>query len=65
LEKLNGCRELGITLIQIPYWWDKKKWSLIATIHQHRPDIIAKPTMGIPISMERPIPKKSSNQQHT
>jgi len=29
----------NITLIEIPYWWNGEKDSLIATIHKHRPDI--------------------------
>jgi len=29
----------GITLIAIPYWWDKSKESLITTILQIRPDV--------------------------
>jgi hypothetical protein len=30
---------MGITLIQIPYWWDKQKDSLISTIHDQKPDL--------------------------
>ena len=49
LEKSLACKEKGITLIEIPYWWDFKKESLIATIHQYRPDLISFPGNGIPI----------------
>ena len=35
------CKELNITLISIPYWWDYQVNSLKATIHQYRPDLIA------------------------
>jgi hypothetical protein len=33
--------QLGITLIEVPYWWDGKKESLAATIHHFRSDIIS------------------------
>ena len=33
------CKDIGITLIEIPYWWDQSKGSLIATILQHRPEL--------------------------
>jgi hypothetical protein len=33
------CKQLGITLIEIPYWWDSTLSSLILTIQKHRPDI--------------------------
>ncbi len=31
-EKLKICNEAGITLVLVPYWWDTKKQSLMATI---------------------------------
>ena len=31
-EKRIACKDKGITLIEIPYWWDKEKSSLMATI---------------------------------
>ena len=40
-EKKEICKENGITLIEIPYWWDKQLSSLIATIHQQRKDLIS------------------------
>lgn len=39
-EKRMACREKGITLIEIPYWWDKEKSSLMATIHELRPELV-------------------------
>ena len=39
-EKKEICKQNGITLIEIPYWWDKQLSSLIATIHQQRKDLI-------------------------
>jgi len=39
-EKKKICEEKGITLIEIPFWWDRKKDSLIATIQNYRPDLV-------------------------
>jgi len=38
-EKKNMCMKNGITLIEIPFWWDYKKDSLIKLIFQTRPDL--------------------------
>ncbi len=38
--KRAACVMAGITLIEIPYWWDNKKDSLMASIHAARPDVI-------------------------
>ena len=37
---MKSTKEMGITLLQIPYWWDKKIASLRATIAKVRPDIV-------------------------
>ena len=55
-EKKEICFENGITLIEIPYWWDKQLSSLIATIHQQRKDLIFH---HIVAEQEDPIPMKS------
>src|SRR5688500_13406879 len=34
-EKMEKCKNAGITLIHIPYWWDKEKSSLVATIRSY------------------------------
>ena len=31
--------QIGITLIEVPYWWDGRRESLASTIHQIRSDI--------------------------
>lgn len=49
--KKAQCQELGITLIEIPYWWDRSKTSLLATIHQYRPDLVPLPPDGQPIDL--------------
>jgi hypothetical protein len=33
-EKKQQCKEKGITLVVIPFWWNKGIASLKATIHQ-------------------------------
>lgn len=37
--KRKACAEQGITLIEIPYWWDKSKASVIASIIKVRPEL--------------------------
>eukprot|EP01124_Arcella_intermedia_P021968 TRINITY_DN3174_c0_g1_i5.p1 TRINITY_DN3174_c0_g1~~TRINITY_DN3174_c0_g1_i5.p1 ORF type:complete len:431 (+),score=96.59 TRINITY_DN3174_c0_g1_i5:19-1311(+) len=49
MRKKQRCAEEGITLLTIPYWWDRKKESLTATLHLFRPDIF-------PESQHDPIP---------
>lgn len=51
IAKRKACLEKGITMIEIPYWWDGKKESLQATINSKRPELIAAPPTG-----EKPIP---------
>jgi hypothetical protein len=40
-QKLWLCKSHGITLIAIPYWWDRTLASLAATVHMHRPDLVS------------------------
>ncbi len=44
-EKAEICRKFGLTLIHIPYWWNRTKQSLVATIAMHRPDIFPPNTL--------------------
>ena len=39
LQKSSICKDKGITLIQVPYWWDRKLESLAATVYTQRPDL--------------------------
>ncbi len=50
------CKGTGITLVIIPYWWDKKIESLAATIRVARPDIPFPSALlsGLPISTLSP-----------
>jgi hypothetical protein len=38
-EKKTACRNLGITLIEVPYWWTSSPHILSSTISKLRPDI--------------------------
>jgi hypothetical protein len=38
-EKKTACSSQGITLIEIPFWWDLHIESLAATIIKYRPDL--------------------------
>ena len=53
LNKDEICKEHGITLIKVPYWWDRKTSSLAATIYNVRPDLVTKPE-GSPIPLNPP-----------
>lgn len=50
--KREACKQEGIDLIEIPYWWNLRKESLAATIFQNRPDLF--PSSFVPTSP--PIP---------
>ncbi len=54
--KQQHCQNQGITLIVVPYWWDKKVESVVKTIHLARPDIQFPPELmnGTRISMQVP-----------
>jgi hypothetical protein len=51
-EKMEACSRKDITLIQIPYWWDRKEESLHATLHKHFPSLF-------PPNDHPPIPDRS------
>jgi ATP-dependent DNA ligase len=57
-------RLTGITLIEVPYWWNKKYESLAATVFNQRPDLFAERPMGTPIPLTIPakinMPSNSS-----
>jgi len=38
-EKHHLSGSHGITLIEVPYWWQRDKDSLATTLHKYRPDI--------------------------
>ena len=55
---LAGNLILGITLINVPYWWDRKYESLQATIYSLRPDLFTEKITTEPIPLE-PVEKSA------
>ena len=53
-EKMLACLSRQITLIEIPYWWDFQKSSLIATICRYRNDLVENIKGAQPIPLEPP-----------
>ena len=45
----------GITIIQVPYWWDQQLSSLATTIYNQRPELFNSPPQGTPIPMNPPL----------
>jgi hypothetical protein len=55
--KMDLAKSVGITLIPIPFWWDRSLQSLAATIRLYKPDISWPdiPSTTTPISEEMPL----------
>jgi ATP-dependent DNA ligase len=54
---------IGITLIEVPYWWDRKYESLEATIYSQRPELFTELPIGKPIPLTRPSIEKLKRSQ--
>lgn len=39
VEKRQACEQAGITLIEIPYWWDGQRDTLIKLIQKQVPKL--------------------------
>eukprot|EP01114_Cavostelium_apophysatum_P023123 TRINITY_DN8611_c0_g1_i1.p1 TRINITY_DN8611_c0_g1~~TRINITY_DN8611_c0_g1_i1.p1 ORF type:complete len:602 (+),score=131.87 TRINITY_DN8611_c0_g1_i1:58-1863(+) len=54
-QRRDACLAEGITLIEIPFWWDGSRFSILATIAKCRPDLAHSlgkiPEFAVPISM--------------
>lgn len=44
-EKQELCRQQGITLVVVPYWWDQQAGSLAATLHKAVPSLPIKESL--------------------
>jgi hypothetical protein len=58
--KAQFAKSMGITLITIPFWWNRTKASLAALIGYHRPDISRMysrtvPSLEVPSAYHRPF----------
>jgi hypothetical protein len=58
-SKRKFASQLGITLISIPFWWDRSSNSLVSTIQYYRPDLgvgdSSSKGKAPPIPLEMPI----------
>jgi hypothetical protein len=53
--KIKFANLYGISLISIPFWWDRSSNSLAATIRNYRPDINLDSITKEPIPLEMPL----------
>ena len=63
LNKAALCKEKGITLIEVPYWWDRRVESLAATIHSQRPELFRHEPIEEPIRATPPTQRKIERSQ--
>jgi hypothetical protein len=59
IKKMKFAKEFGITVIPVPFWWNKSSASLVSTIRSHRPELLpTHQTMKpIPLNMPETIPR--------
>ena len=56
-EKIDACKQLGITLLIVPYWWNLRQESVAVSLYHLRPELF--PT--VPIGMTYEIPPTKIN----
>lgn len=39
-EKRRLCEEMGVRLVEVPYWWDGQLASLACTLHRRFPTLL-------------------------
>jgi hypothetical protein len=54
--------QFGITVISVPYWWDRSASSLAATIQYYRPDIQLRVKKALPIPSEKPVKRNTKSK---
>jgi len=47
-----ACANQSINYLEVPYWWQRDQESLIAMVHQVRPDVVPYAPIGIPFQYE-------------
>ncbi len=60
-QKQAICKATGITLIVIPYWWDRTIEEVANAIHSVRPDIFVPASLLRGKSIPREIPQPQKN----
>lgn len=60
--KSSLCNTLGVTLLIIPFWWDKQIESVAKTIHLARPDIPLSPSFLTGSAIPSEMPPQKLNQ---
>ena len=77
IRKIEACKAIGntivyiawlssgITLTQVPYWWDRKIESLAATIYNTRPDLFKETPKGNPIPSSPPSKQDAAETKRT
>jgi len=60
-ERRLICDTIGLTILEVPFWWDHKEDTLAMTIRRHRPDLLSQ---YIPVSVLhlRVIPMEISEE---
>eukprot|EP01114_Cavostelium_apophysatum_P003810 TRINITY_DN13942_c0_g1_i1.p1 TRINITY_DN13942_c0_g1~~TRINITY_DN13942_c0_g1_i1.p1 ORF type:complete len:489 (-),score=93.45 TRINITY_DN13942_c0_g1_i1:195-1661(-) len=53
-RKREAFKQLGADVIEIPYWWDGRPESALATFHLHRPDLFAAVPGILPVPLTKP-----------
>jgi len=46
-ERLLACKTLEITIIAVPYWWQRDKESVAIILHNFRPDLVTDSPQGV------------------
>jgi len=49
-ERRKASKSLGITLIELPYWWQRDKETLLSLLQKERPDVNLDTTEAVPFS---------------
>ena len=57
LRKKDECKQFGITLIEVPYWWNHSTSSLVATIRKHRPELFQQNHNQLDLPIPEEIPE--------
>lgn len=45
-QKRLACKRAGISLVEVPYWWDGSLESLAATVADQRPELVPPHLLG-------------------